>query len=274
MAIDLASFWAQNFSTPLCHYYTPIGTLAYGLILVAAVAGTWQLLKKLKIDIDKRFFYALIPFIIYGGLTRALRDHSLGIYTSNAWWWCSPPIYFIIFAITLGSLLIGIFAQKRWKVDYWKVTAGIGALLLAYDIAITAMAGLPNLLGFGMIAGLVTGWAALLLMVRRAWPASRKVLTRENTGIMIAHLLDASSTFTALTFFGFYEQHVVPSFLINMFGPAVMFPLKLIVVLPVLWYIDRNEDSKQFRGFLKIVVLILGLALGIRDWLTVGLTVV
>jgi uncharacterized membrane protein len=56
-----------------------------------------------------------------------------------------------------------------------------------------------------------------------------------------------------------------------MFGPAVMFPLKLLVVLPVLWYIDKSEDNKQFKGFLKIVILILGLALGVRDWLTVGL---
>ena len=271
MAVDLASFWAENFATPLCRYYTPIGTLTYGLILLTAVAGTWLLLKKLKIDIDKRFFYALLPFIIYGGWTRALRDHGLGIYGSNAWWWCSPPIYFIIFAMTLSALLAGLFAQGRWKIEYWKVTAAVGGILLAYNLLITAMAGMPNLPGFGIIAGLVLGWAVLLLLVRRLWPASRAVLTPVNTGIMVSHLLDASSTFTALTFFGFYEQHVVPSFLINMFGPAVMFPLKLLVVLPVLWYIDKSEDNKQFKGFLKIVILILGLALGVRDWLTVGL---
>jgi uncharacterized membrane protein len=274
MAVDLASLWAENFAAPLCHYYTPIGTLAYGLILVAAVACTWQLLKKLKIDIDKRFFYALIPFIIYGGWTRALRDHALGIYTANAWWWCSPPIYFIIFFVTLGALLAGLLAQREWKIEYWKVTAAIGVLLLAYDAVVTFAMGMPNPQGFLTIAALVAGWAALLLALRKMWPASRKVLTKENTGIMIAHLLDASSTFTALTFFGFYEQHVVPGFLISAFGPAVMFPLKLIVVLPVLWYIDRSNDSNQFKGFLKIVVLILGLALGVRDWLTVGLTAV
>lgn len=89
----LEEFINENFITPLCSYYTPIGTITYGLILVLAVVGTYKLLKKLKIKIDKKFFIGLLPFIIYGGWTRALRDHELGIYQSNLF--CSPPIYFL-----------------------------------------------------------------------------------------------------------------------------------------------------------------------------------
>ena len=73
--MDIAAWFSANYITPLCHYYTLPATLTYGLILVAAVAGLYKLLQKLKIAIDRDFFIGLLPFIIYGGWTRALRDH-------------------------------------------------------------------------------------------------------------------------------------------------------------------------------------------------------
>jgi len=98
-----------------------------------------------------------------------------------------------------------------------------------------------------------------------------KLLSIENTGILTSHLFDASATFTALTFFGYYEQHVLPSFLIDIFGPWIMFPLKIIVVWAVLALIDRSKEDIFFKRFLKIIILILGLSLGIRDFLTISL---
>ena len=270
MPVDIASFFVENFAAPLCRYYTPIGTLTYGIILVVAVAGIYKMLQKLKVSIDRNFILSLLPFIIYGGWTRALRDHGLGIY-GDAWWWCSPPIYFIVFGITVASLLLGIFVERKFKLPYWKTMLTVGGVLLAYNAAITAAAGFPNMRGLLIVTVLASGCATELLLFRKIWPASRKLLTGTNTGIMAAHLLDASSTFTALTFFGYYEQHVLPTFLISLTGPWVMFPLKLAVVLPVLWYIDRSKESTLFKNFLKIVILILGLALGVRDMLTIGM---
>ncbi len=268
--MDLASFFIENFAAPLCRYYTPIGTATYGIILVLAVAGTYKLLERLKVEIDRHFLLSLLPFIIYGGWTRALRDHLLGIY-GNGWWWCSPPIYFIVFAITVGSLLLGLLIERKFRIPYWKAMFSIGLVPLAYNAAVTAFSGFPNIAGLLVIAGIAGGWALLLLAMRKFWPASRRLLTGFNTFIMASHLLDASSTFVALTFFGYYEQHVLPTFLIGFSGPWVMFPLKLAVVLPVLWYIDRSNESELFKRFLKVVILILGLALGIRDILTVGM---
>ncbi len=264
----IEEFIATNYLIPLCKYYTPIGTLTYGIILVGAVAVVYKLLEKLKIEINKNFFLALLPFIIYGGWTRALRDHSLGVYTTNAWWWCSPPIYFLIFVIALSSLLIGIALQKRFAFPYHKFMIIIGAVLLAYNFSITTI---TNFNGFGIILGLFTFWVLVFLAARKFLP---KFFTAENTGILSSHMLDASSTFTAITFFGYYEQHVLPSFLIGIFGPWIMFPLKIIVVGAVLWVIDKDKGDKRFKGFLKIVILILGLALGIRDWLTVSMLAV
>lgn len=261
----IEEWFAEKFVSPLCHYYTLEATLVYGIILVLAVWGTYVLLQKLKIKIDRRFFIALLPFIIYGGWTRALRDHLLGY---SGWWWCSPPIYFIIFGITIASLLVGIFLQKRFKIEYHKFVFTIGALLLLYDLSLTRI---TNLYGISIVLALAGFWSLVFFGFHFLKP---KLLSLENAGIVIAHLLDASSTFTALSFFGYYEQHVLPSFLINISGPWIMFPLKIIVVLAVLFVIDKYCDDKFLKNFLKIVILILGLALGIRDMLTIGMLAV
>ncbi|MBU5557501.1 MAG: DUF63 family protein [Candidatus Aenigmatarchaeota archaeon] len=266
--MDIAAWIMANYIVPLCKYYTPAGTLTYGLILVVAVAGLYKLLQKLHIKIDRNFFLGLLPFIIYGGWTRALHDHGLGIYGSGAWWWCSPPIYFLIAGVALASLFAGILLQKHAKIKYYYVLLIVGAALLIYNITLTTIS---NLFAVGIIAALVGFFAAVFFGFHYFRP---KLLSLENAGIVVAHMLDASSSFVAIQFFGYYEQHVLPSFLIGLTGPWIMFPLKMIVVLAVLLAIDKYSDDKFFNNFLKIVILILGLALGVRDFLTVGMLAV
>jgi uncharacterized membrane protein len=264
--MDVVAWFTENFLTPLCRYYTPAATLTYGLILVAAVAGLYKLLQKLRIKIDRNFFIGLLPFIIYGGWTRALRDHGLGIY--QQWWWCSPPIYILITGIALTTLGAGIILQKYTKIKYYQVWLVVGTALLIYNASLTAI---TNWYAVGMILGLVGIWAAIFFGFHYFKP---KLLSLPNAGIIVAHLLDASASFTAIQFFGYYEQHVLPGFLIGLTGPWIMFPLKIIVVLAVLLAIDKYSNDKFFNNFLKIVILILGLALGMRDFLTVGMLTV
>ncbi|NIM46656.1 MAG: DUF63 family protein [Candidatus Aenigmarchaeota archaeon] len=278
----LEEFINENFLIPLCHYYTPVGTISYGLIMVLAVIGTYKLLKYLKIKIDKKFFIGLITFIVYGGWTRALRDHKLGIYQSNIF--CSPPIYFFIFFIALASLLLGISIEKitkkkKRKISYEKIMFVIGLCFLLYNATLT---NIKNFFAFSSILLLVGFWSLVFLGIHKIKP---KLLSLQNAGIIVSHLLDASSTFITLSFFGYCEQHILPgvltgaycdakslpNYLILPFNPWVMFPLKIIVVWIVLALIDRSKEDIFLKRFLKIVILILGLALGIRDFLTVSM---
>ena len=266
MIIMLEEFINKNFLMPLCRYYTPVGTVTYGLILVLAVIGTYKLLKFLKIKINKKFFIGLLPFLIYGGWARALRDHKLGIYQSDLF--CSPPIYFFVFVIALASLLIGISIErvvKKKKISYEKPMFIIGVCFLLYNAILT---NITQLFAFSFILFLVGAWFLAFFAIHKIKP---KLLSLENVGILTSHLFDASATFTAITFFGYYEQHVLPSFLIDLFGPWIMFPLKIVVVWPILLLIDRSKEDTFFKRFLKIIILILGLSLGIRDFLTVSM---
>jgi len=261
----LEDFINENFLIPLCHKYTIVGTITYGLILVLAVLGTYKLLKKLNIKIDKKLFIGLLPFIIYGGWTRALKDYNLGIYQSSLF--CSPPIYFFVYAIALISLLLGFSIEKmtKKKFSYEKTMLVIGANFLIYNATLTRI---TNLFAFSFVILLVSFWFIIFFIIHKVRPKS---LSLENAGIISSHLFDASSTFTALTFFQFREQHVLPTFLIDIFGPWIMFPLKIIVVWIVLDFIDKSKEDMFLKRFLKIVILILGLALGLRDFLTISM---
>ena len=125
-----------------------------------------------------------------------------------------------------------------------------------------------------IIAGLTALWSGLFYGLSKLFRHDffkkhhinlKKALSIPNQVILGGHFLDASATFTALTFYGYLEQHVVPRLVIPLFGPISMFFLKIVVVLPVLWIIDSHAEDKNFRNFLKLVVLILGLAPGLRD---------
>jgi len=272
MPDPISDFIYEYFLKTMCYQYNVVNTVVYGLILVAAVFGTYRLLEKLKIKIDRKLFYAIIPFILFGGSARALRDHTeiSTVFQNVPQLFCSPIIYFVIFAIALGSLLAGILIQRRFKIEYWKTMASVGIVILAYNIANFRI---ENWAAVGMIGGLFAFWVALFFGFSRFKP---KIFSRMNAGILSSHLLDASSTFIALTFFGYQEQHVLPTFLIDLAGgPAagawIMFPLKIFVVGGVLLLLDKYGEDEQFKNFLKLIILILGLALGTRDFLTVGM---
>jgi len=150
----------------------------------------------------------------------------------------------------------------------WKTMAVIGVILCAINVWLLPIVSFVPLL---MVLGFWAVWTGLFWLIGR-WKAltdrvhvMKELLTGQNLTILSAHFFDAAATFTALTFFGYWEQHVVPNLFIPVFGPISMFFLKAVVVLPVLWAIDRYGEPGNFNNFLKIVVLILGLAPGLRD---------
>lgn len=103
---------------------------------------------------------------------------------------------------------------------------------------------------------------------------------RLNTGILGAHLIDASSTFVGVDLLGYYEKHVVPTLLINLTGTAaVMYPLKLAIFIPAIYLLDKEVGGKDDQrtqnliNLIKLVILVLGLSPAVRNTLRMTLGV-
>ncbi len=81
-----------------------------------------------------------------------------------------------------------------------------------------------------------------------------------------SHLFDASSTMVGIDRLGYYGKHVVENYLVDLTGTgAVMYPLKLIVFIPLLYLIDSEFDEIELRDLLKLVILVLGLSPACRN---------
>jgi len=194
----------------------------------------------------------------------------------------TPGSYVFTFIFARACLLLGLGIQKYWKrnkIPYWKPMFMIGLVACALNVW---MLPFTNPWGLGMILGITAGFAAVffgLTFIQERFKSKvtkspsfqwLKLFSRPNSSLLSAHMLDSSATFVSVAFFGYYEQHPVPRFFIDAIGPWTFFILKLAVLLPSLYIIDRYAEDGEFKNFLKIVILILGLAPGLRDSIRLG----
>ncbi|UCC91343.1 MAG: DUF63 family protein [Candidatus Aenigmatarchaeota archaeon] len=255
-------------------WFNPVNSITYGIILVVGVYLVFKLLKRMNIHVDLRFLYAILPFILWGASTRVLHDAAYyGALTGKLGEFYSLPIfptpgsYLITFLLALIVLLISLTVQRYARFPYWKTMLAVGIILNIINFALFPRI---NPIPMLMVLGITGLWSLLFLLLYKFSQTSKfqtlkQIFTLENSGLLSSHMLDASATYVAMTFFGYLEQHPLPRFLIGMTNPAAMFLLKLVVLIPVLYIIDKYSEPGDFKNFLKIVVLILGLAPGLRD---------
>jgi uncharacterized membrane protein len=184
-----------------------------------------------------------------------------------------------MFMVTISMLAIAMDLERKGKIrDYHKFFGYAGAAWALFNIA--------TLIVYDGIVNPVPAAAILLLGITMtgfvyfiSWKTNFRVLTdKVNISILFTHLLDASSTFVGIDWLNYYEKHVVPTFFIDLAGKftshpsIVMYPLKLIVFIPVLYMLDndfKDEKEKKLIGLLKLTILVLGLSPAVRNTLRI-----
>mgnify|MGYP000223940133 CR=1 FL=1 len=234
-------------------------TLTYALVLVVAAYLVYRLLKILKIKIDQRLAVALAPYVAFGGAIRVLQDAGL----LHSYLFVTPGIYFFIFFVVLTVLLFSLALEKK-GLPYFKTMFVCGLLLLASTLPqLTPI----NFYGAFLVLLFFSPWLFVFSPMIR-W-------SKGNKAVVLLQLFDATTTFVALNFFGpaligskgFVEQHILPTFLINIFGPVSFIVVKLFTVVIFLVLIDRFSTDKEFNRYLKLIIGILGGATGSRDFI-------
>lgn len=245
--------------------YNAVNTITYAVILFAVVYLLYTKILKNRIKIDTKFAAVFASFAVFASSIHVLDD--MKIVASNLL--VTPLIQAVMFAAFLISLSASLLIQKYAKIEYWKTLLTITLLPSALIISFI-FSRAQNFAGLAYILVSFVLSTSILFAVHKKSP---NILTKENLSVLSAHMLDASSTFVSINFFSYKEQHFLPTFLMNLFGPTVMFPLKLVVIGFVLYAFDKEIKDKQMRTFFKILVLILGLAPGIRDTLRLSIPV-
>ncbi len=258
--------------------YNPVDTVTYAILLGISLFCVYRLLVKLKIEIDTRFIIAVTPYILAGSSLRVLEDSRFFL-PPVQYLFVTPVIYFVVFAVTISFLLLALALERSGKIkDYHGFFCAAGIAWTLANIAILLYIGEVKHIDYA-IAILTLG----ILSTGTVYFVSRMfnfaLLTdRLNISILFAHLLDASSTYVGMDWLGYYEKHVVPTFFIDMAGnftdhPAlVMYPLKLLVFVPVFYLLDSqldDEKDKKLLPLMKLVILVLGLSPAVRNTLRI-----
>ena len=258
--------------------YNPVDTLTYAILLGISLFGVLKLLEKLGVEIDTRFIIAVTPYVIAGSSLRVLEDAN--VFTPPLrYLFVTPLIYFFMFAVTVGILVLAITLERIGKIKDYHAFFGWAGL-------VWAVINITMLLAVGEVRNPVPAAAILslgIIVTSVIYFISRRLnftlLTGKlNISILFVHLLDASSTFVGIDWLGYYEKHVAPTFFIDLAGnytdhPAlVMYPLKLLVFMPVIYMLDNKFDTDKERkliALMKLAILVLGLSPAARNTLRI-----
>lgn len=252
--------------------YNLVNTFTWAVVLGICIFGMFRLLEKLEVKITPRFIISILPFVLAGSSLRVLEDSPAGIFhPPYTYLLITPNIYFLVFGITVVCLWLSIRLQKAGLVeDYQPVFAGFGlawfllnlGTLLYFESIVAAYVPV-------FVLGAGTGLTFTFYLVARHLKSS--IFTDPlNLSILLAHMLDASSTYIGIDRLGYFEKHVLPSYLIKLTDTAlVMYPLKLIIFVGVLYVLDtqfeKDEESNNLKMLIKMVILILGLSPATRN---------
>jgi uncharacterized membrane protein len=249
--------------------YAPEDYVIYIALLLVIM---WLLRKYLfpRIKIDKGFVYAIVPYMLLGIFIRVLVD--VKVFPADQLWSITPGVYVLTIILALAGIVLGKLIGPRLRVPYWHISSTIGILILLPPtyVLITHMI-YPERIFYPLLMAS----AIVMLVYLLSKPLKLPVFSKpENLAIIFAHLLDGCATFIAINYYGFYEEHLLPIYMIGLAGndAFIMVPAKLVLILVVVHFVDKwqkeeaGADETLYRA-IKILLFILGIGPGIRDML-------
>jgi len=116
--------------------YNHFDMITYVIILFAGVYAVLKLLNKLRIKVDEEFVIATIPYIFMGSVFRVIEDAHL-LKPPVKYFFITPLIFFLVFAICFGTLLLTRYLEKLRKIkNYIRAYTIVGVALSLVGIAI------------------------------------------------------------------------------------------------------------------------------------------
>jgi uncharacterized membrane protein len=289
--------------------YSTVSTVGYMVVLIFMIAGVYLLLDRLDVGSDKRLFYSLVPFMLFGGALRVVEDATDAAVTAGVEpvltypvnvLFISPVIYVTVFLITLAALLTSMWLESQDAgTDRYTAMAGIGVAALALTIAYLVVVSVqreyvefyPQILvvDLGLASVLAYG---LYVAADRYNPEINAATGAIGLGTLWAHAVDGVANVVAADWLpelghpspGYGAKHVANRAIIGItetLQPAALsaavgtsWPflfVKLAVALGIVWLFDEQifEESPRYAVLLLVAAAAVGLGPGTRDMLRV-----
>ncbi len=249
--------------------YNIVNTITYAVLLSFAIFGILRLLRYLNVEVSSRFIFSVSPYILAGSSLRVIEDAEIAR-PPLKYFLITPLIYIVVFIFCIASLYTSVLLERAKLLNNsYRLFTFIGSLWSLINLSIL-FSNQPIMRPwvFFAVFGIGLGFSAAVFLAAKLLHLSF-LMSDVNLAIITAHLCDAASTYIGMDYLGYIEQHVLPTYLISLAGTAlVMFPLKLLVLIPALYAVDKYmEDSRSFANLMKLALLVIGFAPAIRNTL-------
>jgi uncharacterized membrane protein len=283
--------------------YTLVSEVGYALTMLLALLGVVFMLRRLGVGRDRDLFYALFPYMLFGGALRVVEDAFDGLSPAEAllsFPWntliISPVIYFTMFAITLAAMLGSIWLRNRGVFDGYKYPlAGVGTALLAVTVGYLGVLSFTTeyVDFYPQISAVVLVGATLVTWL--TWRAVERYAPEVNRGtgqmgivVIWAHAVDGVANVVGIDWAkelglpaDLVPKHPVnralirvgeqfPEPVVDLIGTAWPFLLvKIAAAVLVVWVFDEQifEESPRYAILLLVAIVAVGLGPGTRDML-------
>jgi uncharacterized membrane protein len=291
--------------------YTAVSTVGYMIVLIFMLAGVYLLIQRFDLEPFQEFFFALVPFMLFGGALRTVEDSfvaaqragfapAIDFPASAAL--ISPFIYFTVFFVTLAALVVAKYLERSGRTATYHYPLGgigVGVFLVTVGYLAVLSATTEYVGSFPLVVVVTVGLATALAVVlyyavgqyRPQWHAGTG---RMGLVVIWGHSIDGvanvlASDWTAafgIPGEGYSAKHVVnriiidvtnavqPAWLTDVVGDSWTFlAVKLVVAVGIVAVFDRQfiEESPRYAIMLLVAIVAVGLGPGTRDMLRVAL---
>ncbi len=238
--------------------YNVVNTITFAIILLVAVYLLYRFLEK-RFTIDRRFVLSTVPYIIFGSSVRVIEDARF-LEPPISYVFMSPFIFFLIFLLAFPTLLLAKrFAKERYYIPY----SAIGLIAMLIPIAILSNLRVVNPLVLPYGLAMATGVSAVFYL---ALSKTRNLLSLI---VIFSHMFDGFVTFMGIEYHGYVEIHVLPSIIVDTFGAIALPLVKFVVIAGILYFIDTSNEKEDLKNFIKLALIVFGLAPGLRNGLRI-----
>lgn len=236
--------------------YNLIQTATYGVFLFFMVYLFYKVCLKLKITVDRQFAEVTVFYIILITLMRSLVDAG---FFPRLYYTVTPGIVVFVGIYYMLSIIISgtILKKKYYLLSIIMAIVPILYMFFEFSTRITQIESVAYVFGI-----LSTSYLLALFIIEKI----KKVkLDRIDKYAIFSQLVDAAATSVGIGIYGYWEQHPIPRLLMDYFGPYSIIPVKLMVAYFVLDVFNKEVKDDNLRNILKITVMALGLAPGLRN---------
>ncbi|RLG24252.1 hypothetical protein DRN85_07950, partial [Methanosarcinales archaeon] len=134
--------------------YNPVDTVTYALILCISIFPVLKLLQRMRVDVDRGFIRAIVPYILAGSTLRVIEDvfkyamkHTVFVPPPWHYIMITPQIYLLVFIITAVLLVLSLKIGSILQCDWHRIFAYLGIAWFVINLALLLMTTI-NLVSF------------------------------------------------------------------------------------------------------------------------------